>query len=271
VLLFALRAVAGSLLMIAAGLVAMSVMWPLASLLAGVLTARFALTVARDAGVAGRPRVVSVAARAFAVLLPGFGAVSLLSALEYQIDVILLSLFRSPAEVGIYSSAASMMYIAALAPQAYRMAVFPEFVRLREQPIALAAAVRRGVIQMTGLGLALGLAGALLAPYVIPLIFGAPFALAAPVVRVLIWNIVFMCANVPLVRYLMATGREGDVWRGLLASAVLNTAANLLLIPPYGAMGAVVARLASSAVFTAAVGGMAWRQSRRAVRSRGNA
>ncbi len=266
VLLFVLRAMAGGLLMIAAGMVAMSVMWPVTSFLAGVLLARFALSAARKEGIVGRPRVVAAGARAFAVLLPGFGAVSLLSALEYQIDVILLSLLRSPAEVGIYSSAATIMYIAALAPQAYRAAIFPEFVRLRERPRELAQAVRRAVSRMTGLGLALGLAGALLAPHVIPLIFGEKFALAVPVIRVLIWNIVFMCANVPLVRYLMATGRERDVWRALLTSALLNTAANLLLIPPYGALGAAVARLASSAVFTAIVGVLARRQAQRAVR-----
>jgi O-antigen/teichoic acid export membrane protein len=271
VLLFVLRAVAGGLLMIAAGMVAMSVMWPVASLLAGVLLARFASRAARREGITGRLRAVSRATRAFAVLLPAFGAVSLLSALEYQIDVILLSLLRSPAEVGIYSAAASIMYIAALVPQAYRVAIFPEFVRLREQPRELAKAVRRAVIQMASLGLSLGLAGALLAPYVIPLVFGAEFALAAPVIRVLIWNIVFMCANVPLVRYLMAGGRERDVWRALLVSAVLNTVANLLLIPPYGALGSAAARLASSAVFTATVGLLARRQAQRAAIDRGHA
>ena len=251
--------------MAAAGMVAMSLMWPVAALLAGLLLARAAISAASGAGIRGRVRLVARAARGLAILLPAFGAVALLSALEYQIDVILLSLIRSPAEVGIYASAASIMYIAALAPQAYRSVIFPELVAKRDRPRELVAAVRRAVAQMTALGFALAITGTLLAPYVIPLIFGPKFILAAPVVRVLIWNIVFLCVNVPLVRYLMATGRERYVWQTLLLSTAANAAANLLLIPPYGALGAAAARLGSSALFTAAVGFTARRQMRRSL------
>jgi len=128
-----LRAGVGSLLMAAAGLVALSIMWPVAALLGGVILASTAAATVRGLGITGRPRVVRAGLRRLAAALPGFGAVSLLSALEYQLDVILLSIFRSSAAVGIYSSAASIMYIAALAPQAYRTVIFPEFVEKRDR------------------------------------------------------------------------------------------------------------------------------------------
>jgi O-antigen/teichoic acid export membrane protein len=262
VLLLALRAGAGALLMAAAGIVAMSVMWPLAALLAGLLLVWSAVVTVRARGIGGRTRFVGRAARALAVLLPGFGAVSLLSALEYQVDVILLSVLRGPVEVGIYSSAASIMYIAALVPQAYRATIFPEFAQKRDKPRELAVAVRRATLRMWLLGLVIAGAGALIAPLVIPLIFGPKFVLAAPVIRVLIWNIVFMCVNVPLVRYLMATGQERYVWRTLMLSTTVNAAVNIILIPPYGATGAAWARLASSALFTGVVGVIARRRMR---------
>ena len=209
-------------------------------------------------------RVAKRAAFGLAVLLPGFGAVSLLSALEYQIDVILLSIMQGPAAVGIYSSAASIMYIAALIPQAYRATIFPEFTQKRGRPRELNATVRRATGQMAAVGFLIASAGALVAPLVIPLVFGPTFVLAAPVIRVLIWNIVFMCVNVPLVRYLMATGQERDVWQILVLSTTVNAAVNVVLIPSYGAMGAAFARLASSALFTAVVGVIALRRMRRA-------
>jgi O-antigen/teichoic acid export membrane protein len=260
-----LRAGAGSLLMAAAGLVALSVMWPAAALLGGAILVSSAAATVRGLGITGRPRVVRAGLRRLAAALPGFGAVSLLSALEYQLDVILLSIFRTSAAVGIYSSAASIMYIAALVPQAYRTVIFPEFVEKRDRPRELAASVRRAVSYMGALGVAIALLGTLLAPFVIPLVFGPQFILAAPVIRVLIWNIVFMCVNVPLVRYLMATGQERYVWRALMASTACNVAVNLLLIPPHGAVGAATARLGSSALFTGVVGLLALQRIRRAV------
>jgi O-antigen/teichoic acid export membrane protein len=74
-----------------------------------------------------------------------------------------------------------------------------------------------------------------------------------------------MCVNVPLVRYLMATGQERYVWRALVASTACNVAVNLLLIPPHGAVGAATARLGSSALFTGVVGLLALQRIRRAV------
>lgn len=256
---FVLRVGGGALFLLAAGLAAMAALWPAAALASGVFLVWAAASTLRELQIRAPVRFVRPAAAHFARLAPGFAAVSLLSALEYQVDVILLSAFRGADEVGIYSAAAAIMYLAALAPQAYRSVLFPQFVAKRDQPQALAAAFMRAFGLMAGLGIAMAVVTTLVGPPVLLLIFGSRFALATPVLRVLIWNIVFMCINVPLVRYLLAVGQEKRVWQALLLSTTLNAGANVWIIPAHGAFGSAAVRLASSALFSAIAGWQAYR------------
>ena len=255
-LTFGLRVGAGSLLLLQLGFGALALMWPLSSAISAGILLTSSVAVLRERGhLSGGPYVTSQTVRTLAALIPAFGAVSLLSALEYQTDTILLSRFTSTSEVAIYSSAASIMYMAALLAQAYRAVFYPQLVeRVMAAPEAAFSLVKRAAGRMALLGLLVATVGAVIADTLMPLIFGSSFRAAGPVLEILIWNVIFLYVNVPLVRYLLATNRQKSVTLALASSTTVNFVANLYVIPLHGATGAAYVRLASSAVSTALIG-----------------
>lgn len=263
-----LRAGAGTLLLVTSGFIAAAAMWPLSALAGAVIVLWSAARIIRRAGIPLTPtRLEWPLIRHQAGQMPSFGAVSLLAALEYQLDIILLSAMRSPREVGLYAAAATVMNMAALIPQAYRTVLYPDLIRLRSAaPRTLHALIARAARNMAVLGCLIAAGVTVTAPWLIAHIFGPRFYGSQQVVQVLIWNIVFLFVNVPLVRYLVASGQQNRVSSVLLISLSINLGANLLLIPTLGAVGSAWARLASSAVFVAIVGVYVMRQLQRAQR-----
>jgi O-antigen/teichoic acid export membrane protein len=241
-------------------------MWPVSALVGAMIVLFSAARIIRQAGIPLTPvGLERPLVRRQAALMPSFGAVSLLSALEYQLDVILLSAMRSPREVGIYAAACTVMNIVALIPQAYRTVLYPDLIRLRSAaPKKLRALISRAARNMAALGIVIATGVTLTAPWLISHVFGPRFYGSQQTLQVLIWNVVFMFVNVPLVRYLVASGRQNRVAGVLLISTGINLVANLLLIPTLGAVGSAWSRLASSAVFMVIVGVYVTRQLQRA-------
>lgn len=263
-----LRAGVGSLLLVTGGFVPATIMWPISSFVGAVMLLFSAGRMIQGSGITRAHFVIQrLLVHRLAVLLPSFGAVSLLSALEYQLDVILLSALRAPVDVAMYTAAASVVSVAALIAQAYRVVLYPDLVRLHNESAArLHGLVLRAFLQMAALGIGIAAGITLGAPWLVKWIFGIDFTGAGQVARVLIWNLVFLFVNVPLVRYLIAVGQQRRVSGVLLISITVNLVANLLLISRLGAVGVAWARLASSAVFVAVIGGYVFRQLRRTQR-----
>lgn len=208
-----------------------------------------------------RLRFNSKWAKQLAQVIPGFMMASLLSGLEYQLDVVLLSVLMSTQAVALYSGAATIMALVLTLPQAYRSVLFPAIVRsLTRQPSTTPRLVKRSLIIMGGLSLLTASVTSMLAGPLIRILLGQHFNESIPVLQVLVWNVVLVSLNVPLVRFMLATDRQSIVWRVVLGTLTVNVVANLLFLPPLGILGAAYARLLSSGLFC---GVMLWLVSRR--------
>jgi O-antigen/teichoic acid export membrane protein len=193
-------------------------------------------------------------------VLPSFSGVSLLSALEYQLDVILLSVLLTHTDVAVYSAAATIMAIVLIGAQAYRMVLYPKLVEtLTHRPTATGRWVGYSIVGLGGLAALTALGIFFVAPVLIELIYGEHLLAAAPVLRVLIWNVVLVFITVPLVRLLVASNRQARVWQLLLISVGINVSANWMLIPALGPLGAAYARLLSSSLFCLLAAALVWR------------
>jgi O-antigen/teichoic acid export membrane protein len=249
--------VGGALLALLAqrGLLAVALAWPIGSAV-GVFVIIIPLTpVLRELGGWRVFRFDRPLARQLWRTIRGFSVVSILAGLEYQLDVILLSILLSRTDVAWYSAAVTIMLIVLLISQAYRMVLYPTLVRaLHESPAAARRLIKRSVLVMAGLALPLAGLISLAAPYIIQVLYGDKFSAAIPILQVLIWNTVFFFLNVPLVRFMLASDGQSTVWQTLLLSLSVNVLVNLLLIPQVGAMGAAYARLCSSGLFCAVMG-----------------
>jgi O-antigen/teichoic acid export membrane protein len=165
------------------------------------------------------------------------------STIFLSLDVVLLGHFRPAAEVGLYGAALALLAKFEVVQNAILTSAFPEACRYRSRD-DLRAYVRRS-LQVTGLA---SIAILLVVPIAGPLLrtlYGAPYAGGAlPFALLLVGFVVGLNAQpTAFVLYPLARVRwiaAGDVLQLLFMGAV-----SLWLIPPYGALGAALAVLAT--------------------------
>jgi len=248
----AFRVGAGALILFrGGGELLTALVWPVGALLGGILMLFGAVKGLQPRAGVGHANTQARALIArYARLMPVFGLMGLLSGLEYQLDVMFLARFWGAAEVAIYSAAAAIVAIPAVLSQGHRMALFPTLVKQRrEAPHQLRQTVMRSVRTLAAAGFVAAIVIALLAPWLVRLVFGEGFEATIPVLRILAWNIIFIFTGVPLVRLLLAAADQAFVSRALAVSLTINVTGNWLLAPAFGARGSALVRLVSSAAF----------------------
>jgi O-antigen/teichoic acid export membrane protein len=90
---------------------------------------------------------------------------------------------------------------------------------------------------------------ALLAPGILALLFKGGFGPTVPVLRILVWALVFSFLSVPNTRLIFVRDRQAYTSLFLLGSMVTNIVLNVILDGPLGARGAAIARVCSAMVF----------------------
>ena len=179
-----------------------------------------------------------------------FCAITSLTALDSQIDTVLLSVFRDEADVGWYNAATTITFSLLMLSQAYRFAVYPLMVRYaKDDPAKLEAVFQKSVYYMGVVSLPMVAGLIVLAPDIVNLIFGAKFAPTVPVLQVLAISLVFFFMGEPCNRLMLVKDRHQVLVRMLAFSTAVNIILNLLLIPRIGTLGASVSRTCSSLLF----------------------
>jgi O-antigen/teichoic acid export membrane protein len=190
-----------------------------------------------------------------------FVSMGIVVILEYQLDIILLSFFRSPAEVGYYSFATTLFSLATLPAQAFRTAIYPAMSRLAalNGPTELSPNPGSGhnlqriyAWSLAGIGsvaIPSALLGLFFAQPLIALAVGPKMAAAVLPTQILMAAVVLLSLNVPHSRFLLATNQQEKAALFITISAVVNVLANLWLGRLWGAPGAAIARSISTLTF----------------------
>ena len=165
-------------------------------------------------------------------------------------DVLLLSLLASSAVVGDYGAAYRLLDATAFISTSLQGAFSAMYTYLgRETLPALGAVFQRSVKAALALLVPVGVSFFVLADPIARAFFGPKLGGAAAPLRVLA-PVVVLFALYVLSATLVASRRDAwELLRIMMAAAVANFALNLALIPLWGAVGAAVAMLGSSAVF----------------------
>jgi O-antigen/teichoic acid export membrane protein len=185
----------------------------------------------------------------------------LLSTLYFRCDIVLLRLFVSDAEIGNYGAAYRIFEALMLAPSTIMAVAFPRLARTGAAPHGWTR------LEVQLLGLLAGLGGVVAAGLytfsdpLVHVVFGADFARAAMLLRVLAFSAPPLFLNFALTFFLFARGRERDYLVIVAIMVVLNVALNLIAIPHLGSLGAAWATLATeTALATASVIALAGRR-----------
>jgi O-antigen/teichoic acid export membrane protein len=157
-----------------------------------------------------------------------------------QLDVVLLQLFKTFQVVGWYSAANKYIDAVAWVPQSAMGAVFPALSLLAAgDRRRLVFAYEKSYKMLAILGLPLAVGVGVTADSIVHATRG--FEESIPALRILAPSVALLFVNNAFIYTLTAINRQLDFTRLALFTLVVNVILNLLLIPPYGYLGAAAA------------------------------
>lgn len=213
------------------------------------------------------PRLVPLRARfdwpawreLFAEAWP-LGVVTMLGIVYYRIDTVILSILRSPIDVGIYGAPYKMLDLLVVVPSIFMGNVFPAITRLLHTEKARVEWLIQAAFDMLmilGLGMITGLI--VIAPAIIHVVAGSDFvsahtlALAGRPVTSVTVLVILAIALLPIFLgnlwgpIVIALGNQRSLIKPGIYAVVLNVVLNLILIPRGSYLAAAVVTVITEA------------------------
>jgi O-antigen/teichoic acid export membrane protein len=183
------------------------------------------------------------------------------SALNQNLDQLLISAFLTARQLGVYVIAVTMSTMTAVVGGAVAYATLPNVARLPDGP-ERAALARRMISLALLISAAVSLPVLLLAPLLIKIFFGSAFLGASDVARILMVGAVALTTNRALEAVLRGVGRPLEAGVAELIALGATAIGLAALLPTLGILGAGIASVIAYLV------SMAW-MTRRATRALG--
>ena len=192
--------------------------------------------------------------RWFSSLIP-LAFIASMWVINNQTDIVMLGIFKPPAQVGIYRVAVQMALVTAFGLQAVNMVVAPRFATLytKKEMGRLQRLVTRSAQATFGFNLLITCFFIFFGKTFLNLIFGKDFILAYIPLLILLLGQVVNSAVGSIGVLLNMTGHEKDTARGVALAAGVNILLNLILIPSYGIKGAATATAISMVTWNIAL------------------
>jgi O-antigen/teichoic acid export membrane protein len=175
---------------------------------------------------------------------------SVFGMIAHRIDMVMLSLMKGDAAVGLYS-AAYRLGIDALSfiPMAFTTALFPVLSQLHiSRQDSLKFAYQKSVKYLLLVGLPIAVGTTLVSDRIIVGIYSGGFSGAEVALQILIWGTPFNFLNWLLVTMLISIDKQNLITRVVFLSMVLNVIGNLMLIPRYSYAGASIATVVTGVI-----------------------
>jgi O-antigen/teichoic acid export membrane protein len=230
-------------------------------LLAGTLVAGAAAVLAARTVAGGEGPSVAVPWTAVLPVLKQvlpLGVMMMGYALYYRIDMVMLEWMRTPREVGLYAAAYRFLDLAIVLTAALTAPLFTRLSAMAPRdPSGVRAVLEQAWGPLLAIGLPIVVGIASVAGPLTTALFGAPFAEAGHLLAILIWGgLPILLIALPN-HALIAADRVWPLAGVYGLSVLVNVAANLALIPRWGASGASMATVICEWMNLAAVAHLA--------------
>ncbi|HEY0948509.1 MAG TPA: flippase [Candidatus Paceibacterota bacterium] len=163
-----------------------------------------------------------------------------------RIDQVFIKHFIDAEAVGIYDAAVRLTDLWNFIPGAIASALFPAIVNAHRSDERV---FERRMLRISWLFVAIPVGISmfvmLLAPFVVPLLYGPEFAATIPVLQVYIWSFVGTSLSILVHTYLTTKNKRLVLVLSALVPMTVNIVCNLLWIPAYGILGAAYATVLS--------------------------
>lgn len=169
------------------------------------------------------------------------------AAIIFRADVLIVNRFRGAAEAGVYAVASQFSFLLLMLPGVIATLLFPRVASSADKTGEFAVRLTR----YTTMIMLIVCSGAVAISFVLPLIYGAPFADATVQLLMLLPGIFFMGVESVLVQHFTGTGLPRAIPVFWLITLVFNIGLNLVVVPTFGGRGAAVtSSLTYALIFT---------------------
>jgi len=185
-----------------------------------------------------------------------FVALALVIMIQGRVGVLVLSLMKGDEVTGIYAAAMRLWMIFSFIPIGIRGGFLPAMSKFAAESAteSFGKAFRYSFKYLFIIGFALAIGSTVLPHHIIGLIYGPKFAAAAEVLRIVMWGLLITFLNYTLGFVLIAVKREKTLLWIMGISAGISVVSNLILVPPFSALGSAISiLLAQGFVFVAAL------------------
>ncbi len=174
---------------------------------------------------------------------------SIIWIIHSRTDMVMLSIMRGDAQVGIYSAAYRLSEPLMLIPYALVISLFPIMsVSFKSSKEKLLKIYQLSVKYILIIMLPITIGTILIADKIILLIYGVEFAGSITALQIIIWALVFTSINIVLFNLLVSINQQKLSTVTLTLGALLNVALNFVLIPMLSYNGAAIATVMTKAI-----------------------
>ena len=163
-----------------------------------------------------------------------------------RIDQVMIGHFKDEAAVGIYAAAIKFGEVWYFLPTLICASLFPAIINARQSNfLVYKQRLKNLIILMALLALFIAIPTALLAPFIIPLLFGLEYIASISILQIYIWSGIGLFVGIALSQYLIAENLTKKLFVLNLLAMILNISLNFILIPRLGIAGAAITTLVS--------------------------
>jgi O-antigen/teichoic acid export membrane protein len=163
----------------------------------------------------------------------------------FSLDQVAVGLLLSRSDLGLYVVAGAFNNLPSILVSGVGTIALPRISAERD-PTARTRAIRKIGMLSVAMAAATSLVAELLVGSLLPLAFGADFASAVPIARLLILAGLLFAVRRMLVVFLQAVGRPGRTAVGEAASFIVLATLALALVPVWGVIGASIAVISAA-------------------------
>ncbi|MFA6438544.1 MAG: flippase [Bacteriovoracaceae bacterium] len=177
-----------------------------------------------------------------------FAVASIFSVLYMRVDLAILSLFGSSAEVGVYSASFRITDAMIFIPTAIVASIFPVLARSHAAGSGFERYYGKYFAILLSTGVVLGLSVFLFSDWIILTLFGSEFSGSITVLKILCAMVPFTFLNAFVGTALISVNKEKLSTRAIILLAVFNLTVNMIVIPLFGPIGAAATKVGTEVV-----------------------
>ena len=165
---------------------------------------------------------------------------NLIQFLSYKMDIWFVNYFHGKQLTGIYALGVSLAQMLWLLPSAIQSVLYA-FISTHTDRQLIVQRTIKTTRQIAVYAISAGITGYLLSIYLVPILFGEEFRESVQCIGLLFIGVVPFCLSMAVSGYFAGTGRVRINLYSAILGFIVCMAADLLLIPSYGILGAAIA------------------------------